>query len=235
MKVLRIEQIVPSEHGLFTVCDIHLIHILVDDLDNTAKSLIEIIKNTSWISELFAINQESYNARAEKTIKKLVEEIFSQVDSSLSEGFGEYMVSLKAQDVLEQELLHSRIPLAELFKEKVIGNPGFDFHMETHKSLIAFGEAKYSGSSTPYKKALTQIHNFIVLKKDTMELSDLQHFASSSAATSATNGSRAYIAAFSLNGKRYDQIFKNLLSCNEINAILNNAELYLIGVTVKSD
>ena len=139
---------------------------------------------------------------------------------------------MTAQDVLENSFSHRKVPLAELFKEKVSGNPGFDFHTESNSCMIAFGEAKYSGSENTYTKALTQIVDFISLAKDDMELTDLQRFVSTKAVENALNGNKAYIAAFSINAKRPETVFNNVLKSDLLTQLVLYPELYLIGVEV---
>ena len=194
--------------------------------------MVDIISSTSWINKLSAVDQASYSARAERTIQKLVNDIFVKVSSPISTQFGEYMVSITSQDALEESANHNALPLAELFKEKVSGNPGFDFHTETATTYLAFGEAKYSGRTTPYEKALVQIQDFVRLKKDEAELADLKNFCSEQAANNALHGQKAFVAAFSLNAKRVPRMFSKILACQEVIQLLEYPELYLIGVEV---
>lgn len=211
--------------------DIHIIHVIIDNLPSCAKTMIDNISDESWIAKLSPANQIAYEARARRTIDKLVRDIFMKIDNEVTANFGEYMISMTAQSTLETEKAHKKLPLAELFKEKVTSNPGFDFHTESHTTLLAFGEAKYSSRSNPYKNALTQINCFITLKKDLAELADLQHFASSQSIVNASLGKKAYIAAFSLNNPS-TMIFDKILESPHITPLLSFPELYLIGVEV---
>ena len=213
-------------------CLVSTLHVKISDVSEKAKEMIDTISNTSWINQLEVADQVSYTARAERTIKKLANEIFTKVSSPISTQFGEYMVSMTAQDALEEGAEHIKLPLAELFKEKVLGNPGFDFHTETATTYLAFGEAKYSGRKTPYEKAIIQINSFVQLRKDQAELTDLQHFCSKQAVDNALNGMKAYIAAFSINVKNVSRTFSKLLASEEIIPLLEYPELYLIGVEV---
>lgn len=232
MEILECKKLLNSEYGINSKCEIYAIHVKIDDVENRAIEMINIISSTSWISKLSAIAQRCYSARAERTIQKMVYEIFNKVSTPMSAEFGEYMVSISAQDVLEERLNHKKIPLAELFKEKVSGNPGFDFHTETPNDVLAFGEAKYSGTETPYRKALNQIVGFIKKRKDEMELVDLEKFANSKTIDNVTNGTKAYSAAFSLNVKASDKTLKSILKSKNIKPLLEFLELYLIGVEV---
>ena len=215
-----------------STCTVHILHAKINNVEERTREMIDTISSTSWINQLSVVDQASYAARAERTIEKLVNEIFMKVSSSVSTEFGEYMVSMTAQDVLEEHASHTAIPLAELFKEKLSGNPGFDFHTETPTSFIAFGEAKYSGRTTPYEKALVQIKDFIVLKKDIAELADLKRFCSEQAANNVLNDQKAFVAAFSLNVKKPSAMFSKILAGSEIIPLFEYPELYLIGVEV---
>ena len=86
--------------------------------------------------------------------------------------------------------------LQKLWKEKISGNPGFDFHTETPTEFIAFGEAKYRAASNAYNLALKQIKDFIQEKKDLKELSDLKNFVGAKAISNISNlNLKAFIAA----------------------------------------
>ncbi|MDD4210339.1 MAG: hypothetical protein PHI52_08405 [Bacteroidales bacterium] len=65
-----------------------------------------------------------------------------------------------------------------------------------------------------------------------MELVDLKNFSSPLAIENAVNGSRAYIAAFSVNGQQYDRIFKTAIESDGFEKLLAFPELYIIGVEV---
>src|SRR5690606_32332872 len=122
---------------------------------------------------------------ANKTIARLVNEILTKVENEVTEDFGEYLISDVAQNVLHTSFKHAKVPLAELLKEKLSNNMGFDFHTENRGSLIVYGEAKYSGSISPYANALTQIAEFIVDEKDMAELLHLRKFVTEDAANNA--------------------------------------------------
>ncbi len=232
MKILNCYKVDNKSYRLAPNADIYVIHVLIDDLSEQVSEMISIIMNKSWISKLSPVDKISLESRAKRTITKLVDEIFKKVTNTITTDFGEYLVSMSAQTALETSLTHHRVPLAELFKEKVTGNPGFDFHTESHTTLVAFGEAKFSGDDSPYSNALSQICKFISLEKDVAELTDLCKFVSEKAISSAMENNKAYIAAFSLNAAKPDRIFENILSSDYIKPILKYSELYLIGVEI---
>lgn len=229
---MKFEQVDFKRYGLKAICKGYIIHVLIDDVKAKASEMIDIITDESWITKLSAINKASFKARAERTVTKLANDIFGKVADSVTADFGEYMVSLSAQEGLVSMLNHTRVPLAEVIKEKVTGNPGFDFHTESNNPFITFGEAKYSASRSPYKDALEQINGFIYNKKDVSELELLQYFVSDNATNNAINNKKAYAAAFSINSKNPLLIFDKAIKSECIMPLLQYPELYLIGVEV---
>ena len=221
-----------DDYDKTTDCNVYSIHVKVNNISTKATEMITMVQDTSWIQELGIIEQRSFEARSQPTIDKLVNEILSRVTTTLSADFGEFLISVTAQDSLELQCTHAKVPLAELFKEKKTGNPGFDFHTETHTQLLAFGEAKYSGSINPYRNALTQISRFIENKKDEMELSDLKHFVSAESIASTLENKKAFVAAFSINSSNPSNIIKNALASVHIDDLLDYDELYIIGIEV---
>ncbi|MCQ8857166.1 hypothetical protein [Plesiomonas shigelloides] len=219
-----------SPHGVSI--KVHSILINIDNIKDRASEMISTIQDTCWLQELNPVAQLSYEARAERTIDKLVNKILTKVEDEITEEFGEFMISASAQDVLVSEFNHIKVPLAELIKEKISGNPGFDFHTETNQNLIAFGEAKFSGNINPYRNALEQIRSFIDLKKHDAELIDLQNFVSKEAISNHFDKKNAYIAAFSINSDSPEKIIENVLNSSYLDDILDQEEIYLIGVTV---
>lgn len=217
-----------SPHGVSI--KVHSILINIDNIKDRASEMISTIQDTCWLQELNPVAQLSYEARAERTIDKLVNKILTKVEDEITEEFGEFMISASAQDVLVSEFNHIKVPLAELIKEKISGNPGFDFHTETNQNLIAFGEAKFSGNINPYRNALEQIRSFIDLKKHDAELIDLQNFVSKEAVSNHFDKKNAYIAAFSINSDSPEKIIENVLNSTYLDDILDQEEIYLIGV-----
>lgn len=218
--------------GKTTLCKVYSIHVKVNDIKSRANDMIKIISDNSWLSKLNAIDEKSFTVRAERTIKKLVEDIFEKVENIVSAEFGEYLISDTAATALTNVYNHIKYPLAELWKEKVTGNPGFDFHTESSTEYVFFGEAKYNSSINPYTDAMTQIKDFKDLKKDDSELTDLQKFATSNAIQNAMDNKKGYIIAFSLNSKNPDIIFKNAIESVNIDCLLDCPELYLIAIEV---
>ena len=91
------------------------------------------------------------------------------------------------------------MPIAELFKQKIDGNPGFDFHTVTPDgTLLMFGEAKYVANVNAYNSALNQISEFIADKKDMKDLFEIRDFMPSPTPLDNANiDIKGYVAAFS--------------------------------------
>ncbi|OIN11157.1 hypothetical protein [Shewanella chilikensis] len=234
MELVSLKTIPMSEFKSDATGNIYLIIIDISDLEQRVEDMHKVVTDTSWLSALNIVEQMTYKARSRPTIEKIVNEILNKVDSDISVDFGEYMVSDTAQSSLEKYLNHVRLPLAELIKEKISGNPGFDFHTESHANFVAFGEAKFSGVQNSHGRALSQINKFIVAEKDIQELSDIQHFVSKAAIQSAVNGSKSFTAAFSITSDDTEKIMDNALNSQLMLPLLAHKEVYLIGVKVSA-
>lgn len=204
----------------------------VVDLSKVASDMHDRITDTSWIKKMDVANQIAFNATSKRTIDKLVECIANRTSNNLSEDFGEYLISDAALEVMNSKFNHIKIPLAELIKEKISGNPGFDFHSEAPEKIIAYGEAKYSGIISRYADALKQITSFIELKKDDAELHLLRSFVSEQAVANYASGKKSYVAAFSITAADPEKVMANAIKSDHINSLANYDGLYLIGVFI---
>lgn len=213
---------------------IYSITLDVTDIEDRVKEMHRVVTDTSWLEPLDIIDTATYEARSKPTIDKVVNEILANVESEISVDFGEYMVSDSAQSALREHLNHLRLPLAELIKEKISGNPGFDFHTESPEAVISFGEAKYSAVQNAHGRALSQINEFIVAKKDIQELSDLRKFVTEAAISNAANGVKSFCAAFSITSDDPLKIMNNALDSEFLQPLLTFESLYLVGVKVSA-
>lgn len=221
-----------TDHGKAPHPNVHTIIIKVKDIDARASNMVAMLTDTSWLNKLAPVEKATFSATSKRTIVKLVELIKARANDEVTADFGEFMVSDAAQNALQDCLNHSKVPLAELLKEKISGNPGFDFHTESSLNHIAFGEAKYSGVNNPYPAAINQIIEFIALEKDSAELNIIQNFVSQNAIQNSLAGKRAYVAAFSVNGQNPNRILANALECKGMDELLKFPEIFLIGVQI---
>jgi hypothetical protein len=234
MNLISFSEIDMSSYDKAATGKIYSIAIDITDLELRVKEMLDVALDTSWLQPMDVIDRMGYEARSERTIHKITNEILSNVESDISEDFGEYMVSDVAQTALEEYLSHIRLPLAELIKEKISGNPGFDFHTESPTALIAFGEAKYSGVKNAHGRALKQINEFIRDKKDIQEFPDIRRFVSDPAIQNAAAGKKAYSAAFSITTEDLAVIMDNALTSIHMKTLLTYEAIYLIGVKISA-
>lgn len=212
-----------------TTCEINCIHIKIKDFKPIVEEFEKHISDTSWINNLDEISKITFRATSQKTIDKVVNDIIAKISTNINEDIGEFIVSYSAQLALEIEYSHTRIPLAELLKEKISGNPGFDYHTISANNYLVFGEAKFSIDGTPRAKALEQIELFIN-DRDSSELLWLQPFIDPTTKANIINGEKGYAAAFSYNNKNILNTLNNAITSDPIKEIIKHKELYLIAV-----
>lgn len=146
MKVIECKKIDTEKHDNITY-----IRIEPENLAVTLRDIITSLSDLSWISRFDKLYiRNSFQKRAEDTAKYLANKILKEDDDKITEDSGEYVVSELAREALVTELNYLDIPLAELFKEQVSGNPGFDFYSANKEKIIIFGEAKYNSRQNAY-------------------------------------------------------------------------------------
>lgn len=210
--------------------------IQVDASDSIASILTEINDN-SWISKLGIVEQISYQARLNATVKSIMTDCIQFTDDTGVDVYdysvvGEYIISKEGRRTLSEHFTHTPIPLAELWKEKKSGNPGFDYHSEAPSNLIIFGEAKYNSNSNPYDDAINQIEDFIVNGKDSMELTDLKNFVSQTAVQNFISRKKGFAISFSIHAKNPKAIIENAIKYANADKIASYDEYYIVGVQI---
>ena len=208
------------------------------EISNTApavQSIIEMIANTSWVTDLVDDTiKQSFLECAKPTITKLSNDLTKAVDSGATESIGEYVVSVVARHIIEEIYDYRALPLAEVIKEKVSGNPGFDYHHEKDSIVLIFGEAKYKTGCNAYGVAFGQMVKFIKLKKDIKEVATLGYFLSDDTKANILKGKKGYSAAFSTAGKYVDTaaLINNIKRNADFNELLEHEELLIVAVDI---
>lgn len=216
-------------------CKVHLIHLQVLDVKGKLQEVFDIISDTSWIGKLNSKTaQLSYEVAAKRTILKLAADVLANATNTLTAKSGEYVISVSAAEILKQEHQHVCLPIAELWKEQVSGNPGFDFHTVTTDQILLFGEAKYRSDGNPHGNALDQITELISAEKDVMDLVHLENFVGAFPIERFKSGFKAYCAAFSVNAADAGTIIENAASSQKAQPLMVHSELHLIGVELVS-
>ena len=213
-------------------CPVQCIGIVVSNHLEFAKKAKSIIADHSWIAELHPYDRYSYKDVAEQTTERLVD-MFNKVQNTLTGDFGEFIISLSSQLSLENESNHIRPPLAELWKQKELGNPGYDFHTECPEKLINFGEAKFVSSGQSHNSAAKQVFEVFIPKnkhrRDKKELADF--LSQESIKRLVENEEYGICLSFSINNGDFKQSFHTALNNEYVKGVSKYCEkLYLIGV-----
>lgn len=222
-----------------TQCEAKMFACLVTvNASESIKAVIDEINDDSWIAKLNIVDRTSYEARAVRTVEKIMRECTKSNDTLAKETeydysiVGEYIISREGRDTLVSEFQHAHVPLAELWKEQLSGNPGFDYHSESISNRIIFGEAKYNSTSNPYNDAISQVEGFIQDKKDKMELTDLKHFVTDKAVNNFLENKKGFAVSFSIKAADPSKIIENAICSQLINQIKQYDEFYIIGVII---
>lgn len=203
----------------------------VTDTLISLRAIFESLIDESWINSFFPENDwlhTSVLSRVQPTVEAIRKDFDYGINPTVNRDTGEKMVSEISRKILVEDCGHWSIPLAELYKQKVGGNPGFDFHTVAEKQILMFGEAKYVKDATPYINAMTQITDFIDDKKDMKDLYELRSFMPSEVPlNNANKGIKGYVAAFSTNGKTDEYIIGKVVS-HQTYQILSKYSLFIV-------
>lgn len=219
----------------FPTCEIHAISVVFDGQEDVCQYITQLgskISNTSWLNNLKPIYKKTFEPLVNASIQRIVGEIFTGVINGLNTNIGEYLISECAQDCLVDKFQHTQLPLAELLKEKIIGNPGFDFHTISANSKLIQGEAKFSLKSTRYDEALNQIADFIQSAKHNGDFATLIPLLDEITIQNLYEDKRGYCAAFSTSAKSPVEIIKHALNHSALGTICVCDEFYLISIKI---
>ena len=237
MNILDIGQVNKTNFGIVSSTNYNYCLVSVD-APSVISSVIKEITDNSWLSSLNPIDRVSFEACMKKTVNSIIEEC-QKYQKQTSGGLydykqvGEYIVSKAGRDSLTDGFSHGFIPLAELWKEKEKGNPGFDFHSLSPSEIFIFGEAKYRSEANPYSIAIEQVESFIDDEKDKMEASNLNKITmNSTATTNFLNNKKGFAISFSIKAQNPKDIIENAIKCPEIKNINQYDEFYIIGVII---
>lgn len=204
-----------------------------EDKKETLKRIYQKLSDKSWINRFNkSYIRQSYEKRVDRTLGKLSNSLKLGEDNKLTKEAGEYFVSELSREAIIEELNYSDIPLAELRKEQVKSNPGFDFHAESKERIIIFGESKYLSRDNAYGSALSQIVDFIKNDKDVQEIVDLEDFVSDIAMKNFEDNHKGYAAAFSSHLISNEDLLNNIFKNKGFSYLCNYDELLLLAVDV---
>lgn len=228
MKVLECKKIDVENYNSITY-----IRIDPENLSVTIRDIITSLSNLSWIAKFDkSYIRNSFFKRAEDTAEYLADKILKDDGDKITEDSGEYVVSELAREALVIELKYLDVPLAELFKEQVSGNPGFDFYSANKEKVIIFGEAKYSSGRNAYGIGMEQVDRFIREGQDVSDLNNIDKFFEEESLKLADNGDKAYAIAFAAKGTASDMIIKGIIRNKHYKDIAINKEVIFLAVNV---
>lgn len=212
---------------------IKICHVNVQELNKIAEALSASVQDTSWVMALDNKAHLAYRKTVAETAELLVN-IFNSPykENSISDEFGEIMVSMSSSRALMKIFDHFSVPISELWKPQVKQNEGFDFHTVCLSDIINFGEAKYSGGASPHGRASRQANKFIDDEKHLRDIVHLVSLVSDVAIKNLENNIFGVVLAFSLNSKDPIKIFKNVLKSLSASSLPDKvSSVYVVGVS----
>lgn len=216
--------------------NVRFVRINPTDLRLSIITIFNSLMDVSWINTFFGNNpvlKDSVTKRAMPTIEKFNAEFQSGTAVAVNKDTGELLVSEISRKTLVERYGYFSMPIGELFKQKVTGNPGFDFFSINHDEIILFGEAKYVSDRTPCKKAFNQIADFIEKGKDSKDMWDVEKFIPkrNEAQANFLNGLKGFVGSFSSKKESDQELIdkiKNLDSYKSLQAAF--PEIICIGI-----
>lgn len=236
MRVIACTQKDISPYGYEMHPCVWVVHVQVrrEEFPQEAASVVEQISRTSWLSKMNEIDHASYESRMQNTLQDIKDAIQAGGnggDEKMVRVFMEYLISVNAQNALKTQS-HKVVPLAELWKEKSSGNPGFDFHTINPQQFLIFGEAKYKKKNSPFKNAFLQIANFVKGDKHIRELTDLARVAAKRSAKRVLKGDFGIAAAFSVKPGRVEDTIDKAIRHETFKSLLTNKEIYMVAIEI---
>ena len=228
MRILECTKIDEENHS-----NIRFIRIDPGNLSVTIKDIIASFSDMSWISKFDEeYVKKSFAKRAEASAQYLADKMKKGVEDGVTKDTGEYVVSELARQALVNELKYLDIPLAELFKEQLSGNPGFDFYSANLEQIIIFGEAKYYSRQNAYGKGMEQVNRFIIEEQDISDLNDIDKFFEDCSLSKAASGEKAYAVAFAAKTTKSEDIVKGIVSNKYYSNLATYKEVIYLAVNV---
>ena len=215
------------------LANITFLRIDPEDYSLTIYDIITTLADLSWINSFDKkYLRMSFHKRAKDTAEFLSEKLKSGIEDGVTEETGEYVVSELSRQVIVNELNYADIPLAELFKEKISGNSGFDFYTENNKRSIIFGEAKYISNQNAYGSGMKQVSRFIDEHQDISDLENIDHFFDEKSLNNVLEGKKGYAIGFSSKATSTDRIISGIKKNKYFEKIAKYEELIFVAVNI---
>jgi len=203
------------------------------DIKVTLREIMLSLSDMAWIHRFdLGYLTSAYEQRTQESIDYISANILKSTEDSVTSNSGEYIVSELARTTIVENLKYLDIPLAELFKEKVIKNHGFDFYTRNLSEILLFGEAKYSSRDNSYGESLGQIMEFVNIKQDLNDLPDIDRFCCDTSKKNFINGDKGYISAFSSKSITTDKLIAGIKKNKDFALASAFKELICIAVNI---
>lgn len=203
------------------------------DIKLTLKNVLDSLMNLSWLSNFdkdYLV--DSYKLRCEQSIKHIATNIIKQNDSSVTRSSGEYVVSELARISVVDTHSYLDIPIADLFKKQIVGNPGFDFYTLNANKNILFGEAKYITKQSGHLSALKQSYNFYIQKQHITEIADIRDFFCKDSLENCNKDEIGFMVAFSAKKTTTANFIKIIKKNPNYQELIKFKEVILIAVNI---
>lgn len=214
-------------------CNILFLRVDPEDISLTIGEILNSLSNLSWIAKFDSdYLRMSYTKRARDSATYLATKIQAKCEDQITADTGEYVVSELARKAIVTGLNYLDVPLAELFKEQVSGNPGFDFYSANADQVIIFGEAKYSARDNAYGVGLKQVCRFALEGQDISDLPDIDKFFTTSSLEAVGRGEKAYAVAFSAKATSSEKLIQGILRNKQCQELMKYNELVFVAVNI---
>lgn len=199
----------------------------------TLKNVLDSLMNLSWLSnfdEGYLV--DSYKLRCEQSINHIATNIIKNNDSSVTRSSGEYIVSELARSSVVDTYSYLDIPIADLFKKQIVGNPGFDFYTLNLSKNILFGEAKYITKQSAHLSALQQSYDFYTQKQHITEIADIHDFFCKDSLANCNKDEIGFMVAFSAKKTTTANFIKIIKENTNYQELIKFKEVILIAVNI---
>lgn len=211
--------------------NVRYVRLKVNDVSLTLSEIYQSLVDASWINKLQVAEalRGSLRARINDTIVRL-SAIFTVNPNSIDKSTGEYIVSESARRYLVDVLHYTNIPLGELFKQKISGNPGFDFFSENLQNVILFGEAKYRNDNSGCNTSLRQINEFVQTQNDSKDVWDIQNMVSLNGLVNFEAGLKGFVASFTTWNETDQDVIDRIIRHNAYATLSSHQEFICIAI-----
>lgn len=203
------------------------------DIKVTLRNVLDSLMNKSWLSKFDKIYlKDSYEKRCDESIEHITLKIIKEDDSSVTTSSGEYVVSELSRSSVVETYEYLDIPIADIIKKQVTGNPGFDFYTLNKSKNILFGEAKYIAKQGAHLSALKQSYKFFIQQQHLTEIPDIQIFFCEESLSNCHKDEIGFIISFSAKSTSTTRLIELIQENENYNELKKFKELILVAVNL---